>query len=187
MRTIDSFLNKITMYRLTLYYLIFLVGIASVVLHSVDIIVSSIVAVGVCFIANLIFSKFFKAVTNVESALITALILALIIPTKLPVNLVFIITASILAMLAKYLLVIEKRHLFNPAAVSVAAISLLSPEHAATWWVGTSTHVPIRFSRRTTAASKNSKRENGFQFSSRLSCYSHSGFIFKNRLADNDC
>ena len=38
---------------------------------------------------------------------------------------------------------VEKRHLFNPAAISVVAISLLSPEHAATWWVGTPIMLPF--------------------------------------------
>lgn len=143
MKIIDSFLNKITMYKLTLYYLILLVGAAVLVLRSVDIIIASLIAVATCIVANYILAKIFKVATNNESAYITALILTLIVPTNLPVNLAFIIAASVVAMLAKYLLVIEKRHIFNPAAVSVVAISLLSPEHAATWWVGTPLMLPF--------------------------------------------
>jgi ferredoxin-NADP reductase/Na+-translocating ferredoxin:NAD+ oxidoreductase RnfD subunit len=147
MKFIDSFLNKITMYKLTLYYLIFLVGVAAIfsffgLLHynPLDILINAFVAVIACVVANYIFARIFKAVTNTESVFITALILVLIIPVSSPG---FVIVASVLAMGAKYLLTVEKRHLFNPAAVSVAAISLISPEHAATWWIGTSAMLPF--------------------------------------------
>ncbi len=147
---IDNLLNKITMYKLTLYYLIFLIA-AAVLLsffkllsyNPIDIIISSSVAVVVSYISNIIFAKFFKASTNIESVFITALILSLIIPVKFPGNIIFIISASGLAMASKYLLTIEKRHIFNPAAVAVAAIALLSPEHTATWWVGTPIMLPF--------------------------------------------
>ena len=152
MKYIDELLNKITMYRLTLYYLIFLVGVAAVLsffgflsYNPLDILINSFVAVGVCYMANLIFAKLSGAVTNVESVFITALILVLIIPVKFPVNITFLIGASFLAMATKYLLTVEKRHLFNPAASAVAAITLLSPEHTATWWVGTTVLVPFVF------------------------------------------
>src|SRR5664279_3256536 len=147
---IDSFLNRITMYRLTLYFLIFLLGVA-VVFSSIkllpydplDIALNGFIAIIVCFIANYIFAKLFHAVTNVESVFITALILVLIIPVKYPVNVPFLIAASGLAMATKYLLTIEKQHIFNPAAISVAMISLLSPEHSATWWIGTPLMMPF--------------------------------------------
>jgi len=150
MKYIDSILNKITMYKLTLYYLIFLIGVATTLsffgvlnYNPLDILIDSFLAVIVCYVANYIFAKITKAVTNSESVYITALILVLIIPVKYPVNIAFFIGASVLAMAAKYLLTVEKRHLFNPAAVSVAAISLLSPEHAATWWIGTPVMLPF--------------------------------------------
>ena len=138
------------MYKLTLYYLIFLVGSAVALsffrilnYNPLDILIDSFISVIACYIANYIFSKIAGAVTNNESVYITALILVLIIPVKFLVNVVFIIAASVVAMAAKYLLTIEKRHLFNPAAVSVVAISLLSPEHSATWWIGTPVMLPF--------------------------------------------
>jgi Na+-transporting NADH:ubiquinone oxidoreductase subunit NqrB len=109
--------------------------------NGFDIILSAIVAVVICFIANLVFSKIFKAVTNNESVFITALILVLIFPVKFPLNFLPIIAISLLAMGSKYLLTVEKRHVFNPAAVAVLMLSYLSPEHSATWWIGT----PIMF------------------------------------------
>ena len=150
MKAIDEFLNRITMYRLTLYYLIFLIGIAIVLsffgilkYNPLDIAINSLAAVIVGFTFNYIFAKLFKAVTNVESVFITALILALIVPVNFPQNLAFIGLVAVVAMASKYILTIEKKHIFNPAAISVAAISLLSPEHSATWWVGTSIMFPF--------------------------------------------
>lgn len=146
---VDSLLNKITMYRLTLYYLIFLVGAAAVVsffgflaYNPLDILLNTLIAVSVSVIANYAFARMFKAVTNVESVFITALILVLIIPIKFPTNVAFLIFASIFAMGAKYLPTIEKRHIFNPAAASVVAISLIS-NYFATWWIGTSIMLPF--------------------------------------------
>lgn len=147
----DSLLNKITMYRLTLYYLIFLIGTAVVfsffgflAYNPFDILLDTLIAVSVSVIANYAFARIFKAVTNVESVFITALILVLIIPIKFPTNVAFFIFASIFAMGAKYLLTIEKRHVFNPAAISVVAISLIS-NYSATWWVGTPIMLPFVF------------------------------------------
>lgn len=146
---IDNFLNSITMYRLTLYYLIVLVGIAAIlsVFHilsynPMDIAIQATAAVITCYVGNIILAKIFGAVTNSESALITAFILTLIIPVQFPRGVPFIILASGLAMAAKYLPTIEKRHIFNPAAAGIAATALLSPEHNATWWVGTPVLMP---------------------------------------------
>ena len=150
LKIIDYFLNKVTMYKLTLYYLIGLLVVAmglSLVGHlsysPIDIALQALGAVIVSIIANNIFAKFFKATTNTESATITGLILALII-APLSTNFGYIIVASILAMATKYLVTIEKRHLLNPAAASVAAIALLS-SHAAIWWVGTAPLLPFVF------------------------------------------
>ena len=68
---IDEILNKITMYRFTLYFLIFLIGSAILLsffgflnYNPLDIFINSCVAIIVCFISNYIFAKFFGAVTN---------------------------------------------------------------------------------------------------------------------------
>lgn len=147
---IDNFLNSITMYRLTLYYLIVLVAVATLFgflrilqYKPLDILIECGAAIAVCYIANKVFAAFFGAVTNNESVLITALILTLIVPVKFPHNLPFFILVSGMAMAAKYLPTIEKRHIFNPAAAGVAAVALLSPEHVATWWIGTPAMMPF--------------------------------------------
>ncbi len=141
---IDKYLNKITMYRLTLYYLIVLVAIATslgffglIYYGALDILLSTLVVLSVCLFSNWLFAIFFKAVTNVESVFITGLIVVLIFPVKFPHQIGGLIAVSLLAMGSKYLLTVEKRHLFNPAAIAVLMLSILSPEHSATWWVGT--------------------------------------------------
>src|SRR5258708_993563 len=110
MGIIDGLLNRITMYRLTLYYLRALIFFAVVLsffrllpYSPVDILLSTFVAVSLSGIANLAFAKIFHAITNIESVTITALILVLIIPVSFPRNLPFIVLASVVAMAVKYL------------------------------------------------------------------------------------
>ncbi len=146
---IDSLLNKFTTYRFTLYYLIILFifaliyGYIGVIPYTAeDLLINLVIAIVVGYIANYVFAALFKAKRNVESIFITSLILVLIIPA-FPADFIYIFGASGLAMASKYLITIEKRHIFNPAAVSVAAIALVSPTHIATWWIGSVYMLPI--------------------------------------------
>ncbi len=149
MKWIDEFLDKITMYRLLLYYLIGLevvaVGLSIAgVLHfkPLDVIFSALFVTGVCWVANKVLAYVFNAPTNVESPLITGLILALIItPTHEMHGLVFLAAAGGLAMASKYILAINGRHLFNPAAIAVILTSYGAGD-AASWWVGTASMLP---------------------------------------------
>ncbi|HYM64909.1 MAG TPA: hypothetical protein VES68_00265 [Candidatus Sulfotelmatobacter sp.] len=149
LKIIDELLNKITMYRLTLYYLIAIVFFAVCIsffdflpYNALDIIISSVILITFSYLSNLIFAKLFKAVTNIESVFITALILVLIMPIKFPSDSFIIVVTGILAMASKYLLTVNKSHIFNPSAVAVVAISLLSST-SASWWVGTPVMLPI--------------------------------------------
>lgn len=140
---IDNLLNKITMYRLILYFLISLLGIAIVMgffgilpYNPWAVIFSSLFLVTVSLATNYIFSKTFNAPVNVESAYITALILALIIsPLGSFSDLFVLFWAAVLAMAAKYILAIKNKHLFNPAAVAVV-LTGIGLNQAASWWVG---------------------------------------------------
>src|SRR5512140_2936951 len=86
LKLIDRLLNRITMYRLVLYYLIFLAAAAFLlsgfgylsydpygVLFSIGFLIA------VCWVVNWIFARTYRVSPNVESVYITALILALII------------------------------------------------------------------------------------------------------------
>jgi len=144
---IDGFLNKITMYRLVLYYLIALIIVAICLgfvgilqINPFSILFSSLFFVAICLLVNIIFSKIFKVQTNVESVYVTALILALIItPLQNFSDLLYFSLAfwtSVWAMASKYIFAINKKHIFNPVAFAVLLTSLTIGQ-SASWWIGT--------------------------------------------------
>jgi ferredoxin-NADP reductase len=149
MTTLDALLNRITTYRLVLYVLLALVGIAIVLaffqlLHfsPLALLLSTAFLLAICWAMNTIWAFLLKAPTNLESAVITALILALLIdPARTPDDLQFLGWAAILAMSSKYVLAIRKRHVFNPAAIAVVITSLVRGG-TASWWIGTASMVP---------------------------------------------
>src|SRR5512143_1895145 len=102
---IDEALNRITMYRLVLYYLIFLlavaVGLSALGVLGYDpfaLLFSIGFLLAACSITNWIFAKVFGVAANAESTYITALILALIItPLKTGNDLWFLGWAAVLA------------------------------------------------------------------------------------------
>jgi ferredoxin-NADP reductase/Na+-transporting NADH:ubiquinone oxidoreductase subunit NqrB len=142
----DSLLDRITMYRLVLYGLIFLL-VGSLGLSQFGklpftpaaLLFSTGMLLVYCWLANSLFAKIFRVTANVESVYITALILALIIQ---PPNqgaflaaLPFLIWASVWAMAAKFIVNIGGKHIFNPAAFAVA-MTALTMNQSATWWIG---------------------------------------------------
>ncbi len=150
MQIIDNLLDKITMYRLVLYYLIFLLVIALfysflgiLPFSPVSLIVSVLFILAICWLTNKIFAKTFRVPANFESVYISALILALIVsPAKTWTDYAFLFWASVLAMASKYILAINKKHLFNPVAVAVAITAFVSVG-SASWWVGTGAMLPF--------------------------------------------
>lgn len=147
---IDVFLDRITMYRLVLYYLLMILSVATiggafglVAVSPLGVVVSAIFLVAVCYITNSIFSYVFEAPTNVESVYITALILACIIsPFRGLADLPILGFAGVLAISSKYILAIGKKHIFNPVAISVLLVSY-GLGVSATWWVGTLFMLPF--------------------------------------------
>lgn len=148
-KAIDKFLDRTTMYRLLLYYLIALlliaVGLSATgALHysAATIAEFAIYLVAVCWIVNQIFARFLGLAINSDSTYITALILALIIPpTFNQDNFTFITAAGGLAIASKYLITIRKKHIFNPAAIAVV-LTALGPQQSASWWIGNSAMMP---------------------------------------------
>ena len=118
MKFIDSLLDKITMYRLVLYYLLLLLIVALVYsflgllpYNPLSLIFSTIFIVGICWGTNKLFAKTFHAPTNVESVYISALILALIIsPIKSVQDVIFLFWAGVLTMASKYIFALYKKH-----------------------------------------------------------------------------
>lgn len=147
---IDSFLNKITMYRLVLYVVGGLLGVAVVLgalnlLHQspIAIIFSTLILLVVCYAANALFAWAWKAPTNIESVLITAGILALIFtPAKTTADIWTLVWAGVIAMASKYILAFRKKHVFNPAALAAVFTALVLNQYAS-WWVGTASLFPF--------------------------------------------
>ncbi|HTJ55958.1 MAG TPA: RnfABCDGE type electron transport complex subunit D [Devosiaceae bacterium] len=141
---VDRVTDRITMYRLVLYYLAtllggaFLLGIFRVIQVDPTALAFSVVLITVsCWITNMVFTKVFRAVPNLESLFITALILALILDPTTATDLSgvgLLIFASVWAMAAKFVFSIRRRHAFNPAALGVALPGLLLNEPAS-WWI----------------------------------------------------
>lgn len=149
---IDNLLNKITMYRLVLYYLIGLVTV-SVIFGALNIIsftpfsivLSVLFILIISLVTNIVFARVFGAQTNIESVYISALILALIInPPQNLHDLVFLAWVGILSMASKYILAIKNKHIFNPVAIAVALTSFATNQ-SANWWIGSSTLMPFVF------------------------------------------
>ncbi len=142
---IDNFLNRITMYRLVLYYLIVLIATALLFgflgflpYRPETIVFSTFVILVACWASNAVFARVFGVGTNNESLYITALILALIISPVASSDfsgIGFMVFASVWAMASKYMLAIGKKHIFNPAAFGIA-LAALAINQSATWWVG---------------------------------------------------
>lgn len=149
-RFIDYVQDRTTMYRLLLYYLIYLLGAAFLLsefhyLHynPYAIVLSAAYLTAVCWISNAMFSYAFDAPTNKESSLITALILALIIsPVNTVAGVLFLTAAGGLAMASKYMLAIGRKHIFNPAAIAVVLTSVGAGQ-SASWWVGSKPMLPF--------------------------------------------
>lgn len=153
MKFIDSILNRITMYRVALYYLIFLLVAAlglslfgKLPYNPALLLFSAVYITFVCWLMNLGFAYVFNAPTNVESVYITALILVfLITPPSSLINIQFLFfgyIASVIAIGSKYILAIKKKHVFNPAAIAVVLTALIF-NLGASWWVGTTILAPF--------------------------------------------
>jgi len=149
---VDNFLDRFTSYKLVLYFLYSVFGwsllaslLGQVFFKWYDIVISAAVLVATCYISNTLISKNFNVPKNRESDLITGLILTLILtPSHKPVDLLVLALAGVAAMISKYILVISKWHIFNPAAFG-AFISGVAFHHYASWWVGTKFITPVVF------------------------------------------
>ena len=144
MKYIDKFLNGITMYKLVLYGLT-LLSLISIVLGFVGIVSYSglsllgtlVLLLATCFISNEILAKVFKVQTNVESAWITAYILFFVLfPIEAVGDIWIVALVGAAAMASTYLLTINKKHVFNPVAISVFIVGLFGVA-TGSWWVAT--------------------------------------------------
>ena len=147
---IDKFLNTITMYRLVLYGLTVLSGISFIFslfgllpFTFIQLIVTMAIIFIVGFFVKVIMHAIFKPVANFESAPITSFILFFILAPVTNITDVWItVLATTLAISSKFLLAIDKKHIFNPAALGVFLLGLLGYGNAI-WWVGSTSLLPF--------------------------------------------
>lgn len=142
------------MYRLVLYYLLGLLAVAVALsllgilpYNPVGLVYSVFFITLLCWIVNVVSAWIFKVPTNVESVYITALILALIITPIKTLDAAyfgFVAWAAIWSETSKYIFAINRKHIFNPAAFAVA-LTAITINQSASWWVGTLWMLPFVF------------------------------------------
>ncbi len=150
MAPIDDFLNDLTMYRLILYGLGILAGLAILfafagvlTLSAGQLVWSLVVLLAAAYGSNLVLSRVYEAARNYESWLITALILFFVLPpARNAPELTIEALAALLAMASKYVLAPWRKHIFNPAALGAAGIGVLGLGYGS-WWVGTGSLLPF--------------------------------------------
>ncbi|QEW03670.1 FAD-dependent oxidoreductase [Microbacterium lushaniae] len=142
-------LGRLSSYRLVLLSLAALAAIAVVLSLAglvgpgpLELIVTALVLAVVCVVVDVALHRMLRVPPRVESSLITAAILLFVLfPTLDPAGLAGIALAGAVASLSKYLLAWRGRHVFNPAAVGAAALTLVGIAvpalGASAWWVGT--------------------------------------------------
>ncbi|MDO8593675.1 MAG: hypothetical protein Q7R59_02170 [bacterium] len=135
--TLKSFIDRTTMYRLMLYYLLILFAVATFLYDPLALIWSALVITAFAWLADILFARIFGAVSNRESIFITALVLVFIMSpvafTDIAGSIALIVIAAAAAA-SKYILAIGKKHIFNPAAIA-AVLSAFVLGIPATWWV----------------------------------------------------
>lgn len=137
--------RRVLTYRLTFYYLsaVLLAALVLSILGIVrlpwmDLVFSTAVTLTVCWGVNWAFARVHGAGSHWESVCISALIVAMLVTPVAPGDFAgtgFLVLASAWAMASKYLVAIDKRHLFNPAAFGAALMSLAF-HRPVSWWVG---------------------------------------------------
>jgi ferredoxin-NADP reductase len=150
LRPIDSLLNRVTMYRLTVYGLSLLVVVGFVFgvtdalgISEWGLLVSTGLLVAVCYLTNRVLAAIMHVATNSESWLITALILVLILPPLTDADrLLPIVFTGLIAMASKYLIAYQAKHIFNPAAIAAFIVSVFHILPV-TWWVGSPSMLPF--------------------------------------------
>ena len=146
---LDTWLGRLTMYRLILWVLAVLAAY-SLVLDALgwltfgiaDMLAHAALCLGLVYLSNRLFAAMFRVRPHSESSLITGLLLYFLfwpselLPAFKPLDLAGVALACVLASASKYLLAFRGRHIFNPAAAGAFVVSLTGL-NVATWWAAT--------------------------------------------------
>ncbi|MEP6827864.1 MAG: hypothetical protein ABJA10_07295, partial [Aestuariivirga sp.] len=145
LRPIDGFLNHITMYRLVLLYCAallgvdFALGLAGLAPHDPAQLAFSLGVISAsAWVVNRVTAFVMKVPANAESVWISAFITALIMSPVAPGDwkgIGGLAVAASVGIAAKFILAINRKHIFNPVALGVVASTYLI-DSPPTWWVG---------------------------------------------------
>lgn len=153
-------LGSLSMYRLVLFALAALAGIAFVlsllgVIASptpLELVASFLVLAVVISVVDAAAQRLLRLPWRIESSLVTALILLFVLRPGVELSsLLGLALAGALASLSKYLIAWRGRHILNPAAFGAAVVSILGAFGAfewlgtsSSWWIGTpSMAIPV--------------------------------------------
>jgi ferredoxin-NADP reductase len=150
MKLLDGLLNRVTMYRLVVYGLCFIIVIAFVeasVGRLAFMPLHMLISLSILLVSSLstdyIFGKIWNVPRNSESWLITALILFLVLePASSLAGDGLLLLAGVVANSSKYIIAWQGKHIFNPAALAIAMLSLTSLLPSS-WWVGSAALWPF--------------------------------------------
>ncbi len=150
MKWLDALIDRVTMYRLLMYFLIATLGTAMllgafglITYNPYSIFATTSLLVGTSWLTNFIFARVFNAPSNPNSSILSGLILALVAtPITAPEGAPFLIAIAALAIASKYILAINHKHIFNPVAIA-AVLMAFGPQETVSWWVGTSLLAPV--------------------------------------------
>lgn len=149
-KQLNSFLNSITMYRLVLYGLLFLSGIAILFgflgvlpFTGLQFLTSFSLIFAIGYLSKLFFKTIFKAETNYESSYITSLILFLIlVPPNSLEDTIVTCAVTFVAIASKFVFAVNKKHIFNPAAFAIFLAGLVGFGNGI-WWIGSLVMLPF--------------------------------------------
>jgi ferredoxin-NADP reductase/Na+-translocating ferredoxin:NAD+ oxidoreductase RnfD subunit len=150
MQAIDKFLNNTTMYRLVVYVLGALSALSIIFAFMghlssspTELVVSLSLLIVSAYVVDRGFGRVFNVPTNMESSLITAMIIFLIVqPADSLASGLALVLAGAVSSASKFLLSWNGKHIFNPAALAAAVVSLTNLQPT-TWWVGSSVFWPF--------------------------------------------
>lgn len=150
LKKIDLWLNNHTMYRVVLYGLVGL-ALLSILFGFLNLLPFSgwqllnlllLCAVSSWF-AHRLLDKIFHPASSLESGHITGLIFFFILaPVAKPIDILVTLFVVFFGAASKYLLAIDKKHLFNPVAIALVVMGLFAYGNAI-WWVGSSALLPF--------------------------------------------
>ncbi|MCC3294739.1 oxidoreductase [Arthrobacter sp. zg-Y411] len=143
-RTLNTFLGRWTMYRLTVWLLLacvlwsFVLSLTGVLFYTpTELAATAATAVASALVTSRVAGLLLRTRPQTDSSLITGLILYFLFwPGTDGAQLGIVALAAAVATASKYVLAVRRRHIFNPAAVGafvVAAAGL----GGAVWWVAT--------------------------------------------------